>query len=422
MDFKGIVASQRETLEEMEKREGFVERELANVARSHIANPNALVLLGPRRSGKSVLSYMLAKRYNFGYVNFDDDRLAGVKTSDLDDILKAFLELYGDVDCVVLDEVQEAPGWEMFVSRLRTTKRVIATGSNSRLLSGELATHLTGRYIDVTLYPFSYREYSRLGRRIAYTTRDRAAAIRALEGYMSDGGFPEVARNGRGMLTRIFGDVVAKDVVRRHGVVKQAKLRELAIFLVSNSGNETRYARLQESMEIGHKSTVSNWVSYLEQAYILFKLDRFDYKLRNQYLSPKKIYCIDPGMQEAVGFRSTGDVGRKMETVVAGDLMRRKAMEFDLEVYYWKDHQQREVDFVLKCGPEVQQLIQVTYASDRKEIPERELKSLGRASEALRCKDLLVITWDYEGEERLDGKKIKYIPLWKWLLENGMEK
>ncbi|MDO9538115.1 MAG: DUF4143 domain-containing protein, partial [Thermoplasmata archaeon] len=161
------------------------------------------------------------------------------------------------------------------------------------------------------------------------------------------------------------------------------------------------------------------WVSYLEQAYLIFKLDRFDFKLRNQYLSPKKIYCIDPGLQEAVGFRSSSDWGRKMETVVGGDLLRRKAMVFDLEVYYWKNHQQREVDFILKNGPEVQQLVQVTYASDRLEVPERELTSLGIASKALRCKNLLVITWDYEGEERLEGNKVRFVPLWKWLLEQA---
>jgi hypothetical protein len=416
MDFKEIIADQREVLEDLEKREGFVERELAERAKSYIAHPNALVIMGPRRCGKSVLSYMLAKEYNFGYVNFDDDRLAGTKTADLNEILKSFYEMYGDVDCVVLDEMQDVPAWEMFASRLRATKRVIITGSNSKLLSGELATHMTGRYIDITLYPFSYRELSGLRQQVAYTTKERAGALVGLKQYMSSGGFPEVARNGKGILTKIFGDVVAKDVVRRHGIVKHAKLAELARYLISNSGNETGYSRLQTAMEIGHKSTVSNWVSYLEQAYLIFKLDRFDFKLRNQYLSPKKIYCIDPGLQEAIGFRSSNDWGRKMETVVGGNLLRRKAMDFALEVYYWKDHQQREVDFILKNGPEVRQLIQVTYASDRSEVHARELASLETASKALRCKDLLVITWDYEGEEMLGTKKVRFVPLWKWLL------
>ncbi len=418
MNFKEVLLDQRETLEELERREDFVQRELAPVARRIIAHPNALTIMGPRRCGKSTLAYMLAKEYNFGYVNFDDDRLVGTKTSELNEILKTFYELYDDIDCIVLDEIQNVPAWEMFASRMRESIRVIITGSNSKLLSGELATHMTGRYMDVTLYPFSFREASGTLHKKGYTTKERARAIRALTEYMTTGGFPEVTRYGKGILAKIFGDVVAKDVVRRHGIKKHDKLGELARYLVSNSGSETGYSRLKVTLDIGHKSTVSNWVSYLEQAYLIFKLDRFDYKIKNQLLAPKKIYCIDPGMQEAVGFRSSGDMGRKMEMVVGVDLLRWRAMEYGREVYYWKDHQQREVDFVLKVGPEVRQLIQVTHASDRRDIRDREISSLEKGSGALRCKNLLVITWDYEGEESLGTKKVRFIPLWKWLLDS----
>jgi len=146
-------------------------------------------------------------------------------------------------------------------------------------------------------------------------------------------------------------------------------------------------------------------------------LDRFDYSLRQQVIAPKKIYCADTGLARAVGFRFSDGIGKAMENIVAVELQRMKALEPNTEVYYWKDHAQREVDFIVKKGLNIRQLIQVTYASDRIEVPTREIASLETASRALRCKYLLVITWDFEGEEKLGTKKVRFIPLWKWLLK-----
>jgi predicted AAA+ superfamily ATPase len=420
MDFKETIREQRAAIEKAGSGTNIIQREQHAYASQFIRNPNILAITGVRRSGKSIFSYLLAKGSNFGYVNFDDERIHDVRTEDLNSMLQAMYSLYGDVDTIVLDEVQRAPKWELFASRLRVTKKLIVTGSNSTLLSGELATHLTGRYIDVTVHPFSFREFlvgTGFEKQVAYTTLERAKIISNLNEYMEVGGFPEVRTVGPEILSRIYNDIVFKDIVQRYKIRKMEVARHLATYLVSGSGNEITYSSLSKALDIKSVDTVAKWVSYIERAFLVTRLERFDYKLKHRVKAPKKFYCIDTGLAKVAGFHFSKNTGNTMENVVAIDLQRWKSKQYGRDVYYWKDHQQREVDFILKNGPEVQQLVQVTYASDRREVPERELTSLGIASKALRCKNLLVITWDYEGEERLDGRIVKFTPLWKWLLE-----
>jgi len=420
MDFKETIREQRAAIEKAGSGTNIIQRELHGYASQFIRHPNILAITGVRRSGKSIFSYLLAKGSNFGYVNFDDERIHDVRTEDLNSMLQAMYSLYGDVDTIVLDEVQRAPKWELFASRLRVTKKLIVTGSNSTLLSGELATHLTGRYIDVTVHPFSFREFlvgTDFEKQVAYTTLERAKIISNLNEYMEVGGFPEVRTVGPEILSRIYNDIVFKDIVQRYKIRKMEVARHLATYLVSGSGNEITYSSLSKALDIKSVDTVAKWVSYIERAFLVTRLERFDYKLKHRVKAPKKFYSIDTGLAKVAGFHFSKNTGNTMENVVAIDLQRWKSRQYGRDVYYWKDHQQREVDFILKNGQEVQQLVQVTYASDRREVPERELNSLGIASKSLRCKNLLVITWDYEGEERLDGKVVKFIPLWKWLLE-----
>ena len=423
MDFKRILAEQREELEDIESRSKLVAREALPAGIGALAAPNVLAVLGVRRCGKSVFSHMLAKGHDFGYVNFDDERLLDVTTKDLDGLLKSLYDLHGNMEYIILDEIQKVPGWELFANRLRRTKRVIVTGSNSKLLSGEMATSLTGRHIDITLFPYSFREFASSmnhPRKEALTTYDIAQTVKLLERYMEIGGFPEAQIFGSEILRGIYGDIISKDILQRHKMRKTEALRLLAKHLATNICGETSYSRLAEQFGVGHVSTVSNWFAYLEQSYLFFKLDRFDYSFTRQVLAPKKVYCVDIGLARTVGFRFSEGTGRAMENIVAIELQRQKAQNQEQEIYYWKDHQQREVDFIIKIGPKVRELIQVTYASDREEVQARELASLETASDALRCKNLLVITWDYEGEEKLGTRKVRFIPLWKWLLEQSV--
>jgi predicted AAA+ superfamily ATPase len=418
---KEVVLEQREEVEETFEKEKIIERELVKGLPKFLEHPNILAILGVRRCGKSVLSWQVLRGKKFGYINFDDERLKGLKVGELNKVLQALYELYGSgLENIILDEIQNIDGWELFANRLRRRKKVIITGSNSKLLSGELATHLTGRHIDFTLMPFSFREhliYNNLSLE-AMTTVERAQIFKQLQDYLINGGFPEFPKFGKKILRVIYEDIIRKDVVGRKKIKKEEELRKIARFLVSNFSNEFTYSSLKEITTAKHLSTISDWVNGLEEAYLVTKLERFSFKLKQKFIAPKKVYCIDNGLIGVVGFLTSENIGRLMENLVATELLRKKNYWFDdWEIYYWKDYQQNEVDFVVKEGLSVNQLIQVTYASSKDEIDKREIKALIKASELLKCKDLLCITWDYEDELKARNKKIRAIPLWKWCLK-----
>jgi len=419
MDFKNIIKEQREELEKIEKEEKIIERAGLNKCKESLKYPNILAILGIRRCGKSIFSYLLAKQNPFAYINFDDERLAGLKSEDLNKILESFYELYNDIDYIILDEIQDINNWELFVNRLRRTKKIILTGSNSKLLSGELSTHLTGRYLDIVLFPFSFKEFLKLKEvreNKVYTTKEKAEIMNALQEYLEIGGFPEVYKFGKGMISKIYEDILTKDILLRHNITKREEIKKLAKYLITNCSEEITYSKLARIFNIKHVSTISNWISYLENAFLIFKLERFDFKLKQQFIAPKKVYCIDSGLMNSIGFKFSENRGKVIENEVALELQRRKAKENSFEVYYWKDHQQNEVDFVLKRDKKIESLIQVSYINSKEEIKEREIRALLKARKELRCKNLVVITWDYETEEKFEGDNIKFVPLWKWLL------
>lgn len=423
-DLKRVVASQREEMENLFATEKIIERSVdAERLRSFLSQPNILTVLGVRRCGKSLLSWMLLRGLRFGYVNFFDERLAGFEARDFERLLEAFYQLYGvDLEYMVLDEVQHVNGWERFASRMRASKKMIVTGSSSQLLSSELATLLTGRHVDFMLFPFNFREFLKirgveLDENWQYSTAKVSTVKSMLEEYLRTGGFPEASRFGRRILVSIYSDVLEKDVVRRHRVKKTVALKEFARYMVSNVSSEFSFNRLRRVLGVSDVHTVRNYAEWVGEAYLLFFLERFSPKLKLQYISPKKAYCVDNGIVTSIGFRISENLGGLMENLVAVELLRRRSYSFSgFEVFYWRDYQQNEVDFVVKNGLSIKQLIQVTYASGRDEVNSREVKALLKTSKELHCRDLLVITWDYEDEAVSNGEKVRYVPLWKWLL------
>lgn len=421
-EIKEVIASQREEIEERFEKTKIIEREVdKDRLKSFLKYPNVLAILGVRRCGKSTLSSQLLRSEEYGYINFDDERIMDFDVKDFDKVLEAFYELYGKIENVILDEPHNIRGWELFVNRLRRTKKVIVTGSNSKMLSGELATHLTGRHIDFTLYPFSFREFLayndfEIGEYI--TTAKIGLMKNLLKDYFSQGGFPERYILGKEMLVNIYFDILEKDIIRRIKIKKKAAFKEMTKYLVSNFSSEITFSKLKNILDIKDQHTIKNWIDGLEQAYLIKIIERFSPKLKESIIAPKKVYCIDTGIIGVASFRLSENTGRIMENAVAIELLRRKSyQQSDMEIFYWKDHQGREVDFVIKEGTSVKELIQVTHASGRDEIEKREIKSLIKASETLHCDNLLIITWDYEDEMKVDGKTMKAIPLWKWLLE-----
>jgi len=415
---KSIIKEQSEEVKERNKKEHIIKRDIELY--KYLNNNVALFILGVRRCGKSTLALQLFADEKYGYINFDDERLLGIMPEDLNTVVQAFYELYGnDLKNMIFDEIQNVKGWELFISRLRESKRIIVTSSNSKLLSGELSTYLTGRHIDATLFPFSFREflsYKGVEAASTLTTKERAQLNSLLSEYLQNGGFPEFFKYGSTILESIYNDIITKDIVQRHKIKHIEAFRQLARYLLSNTGGEFTYSSLRSLTTVKSLITITNWTRYMQEAYLLFFIERFSYKLKNIVMAPKKVYAIDTGIANLLGYRSDQNIARLMETEVAIELKRRQSKGLIKEVYYWKDYQQREVDFVIKEGHKVTEIIQVTYSSSREGIKEREVSSLLAASRELNCDTLKIITMDYEGSETVDGKNINFVPLWKWLL------
>ncbi len=420
-EIKEVIASQREEIEEKFEKTKIIEREIDKERlKGFLKSPNALAILGVRRCGKSILSLQIFKNEKFGYINFDDERIMDFNARDFNKVMEAFYELYGRIEKIILDEPHNITGWELFVNRLRRTKKVIVTGSNSKMLSGELATHLTGRHIDFTLYPFSFREFLEYNdfKMEKYLTTTKIALIKnLLRQYVDQGGFPERYLIGKEMLVSIYFDILEKDIIGRIKIKKRAAFKEMAKYLISNFSSEITFSKLKNILKIKDQHTIKNWIDGLEEAYLVKVIERYSPKLKESIIAPKKAYCIDTGIIRAISFRFSENIGKIMENMVIIELLRRKSYwHGDWEIFYWKDHQGREVDFIVKEDMDVKQLIQVTYASARDEIETREIKALIKASEILHCNNLLIITWDYEDKIKVNKKTIKCVPLWKWLL------
>lgn len=412
---KRVITDQRKEFDSMLDNH-IINRAKLDYVMPFLKHPNIVVILGVRRAGKSVFTGLLARKLKqeFAYINLDDDRLIGLKAEDLDKLLQAFYELYNDVELIILDEIQNIEGWELFANRLRRTKKVIITGSNSNLLSGELATHLTGRYIDFTLYPFSFREFLDFEPNVNLT-QDIAKSKSRLSSYMQGSGFPEFKKFGSNIIERIYDDIINKDCLNRYNIKNIKTFKELANYLISNFSNEITYSKLSRIFNIKDVHTTKNYIEYLKEAFIIISLDRFSYKLKQHFIAPKKVYVIDHGICNFLAMRNSKDIGKIMENIVCVELLRKKTTDHNIELFYWKDYQQNEVDFVIKKEQKINELIQVCYDLSEIKTKNREGNSILKASKELRCKNLTIITWDYENKEN----GMKYIPLWKWLLTDS---
>lgn len=416
-EIKSAIVDREEELCKKFQTEKIIERTAQKKAQVLVSFDTALIITGPRRCGKSILAYMLAQGKKSAYVNFDDERLR-LEAAELNKVLEAVYALKGEVEFIILDEIQNIRGWELFVSRLLQTRKIIITGSNACLLSKELATHLTGRHMDYMLLPFSFTEFLAL-KYIRYnvnSTADRAKVKNCFTEYIKDGGFPLVQKIGRVFLAETYKDIIERDVLQRYKIQYTTILKELAKYLISNTTNEISFNRLKEMLNVKSIHTVKNYTTYLQNAYLLFLVERFSFKLKEQLRAPKKVYCIDTGLAQMISFKVSENKGKLLENIVAIELFRDIQSTNKKEIYYWKDHQQREVDFIIKEENKIKQLIQVTDISSKIELAEREIRSIIKASRELRCKDLLVLTRDYEAKEMIEKKSIQFLPVWKWLL------
>lgn len=394
----------------------------------------AVSISGIRRSGKSTIMVQMAKKLiesgtdprDTLIVNFEDYRLYGISLKLLQNIYEVYLKRSaGKTKFVFLDEIHKVAGWERFARTLidKGDAKVIVSGSNSKLISNEYATLLTGRYVKVLVFPLSFREFL-LFRGVDPENETRILSEepkvrQLLDEFIEYGGFPEVVLAEEGIRKKIVSDYVestiSKDVAERHKIRERAKLDALARYYLSNISTLISFNMLKNHINVPLR-TVERFSYYLEEAYLIHFLKRFSFKVKEQERSPRKVYSADTGLSNALGFRFSRDYGKVMENVVFIELMKANANNPNFEVYYWQDVLGKEVDFVIKYGPKICWLIQVCYDASDPTVKKREISNLVKASVELNCEKLAVITNDYDGEEEHTGKRIRFISLWKWLL------
>ncbi len=387
-------------------------------------------IVGPRRAGKTYYFFQLMKPVKEVslYLDFEDSSLLTVKFDEVLEIAHLFTEITGkEPKYIFLDEIQNLEKWETAVRTLldRTPFNIFVTGSSSKLLSKEIATQLRGRSLTYILLPFSFKEFlkaKKIEPKDILTQIEKARIKKYLREYLELGGFPEVVlkEERERILKEYFDTIFFRDFVERHELKSLEIARFIFSFVFQNFSSEISVNKIvnflkSEGKKFG-KNTVYSYIEKLQDTQAVFFVNRISGKIYIKESWPRKAYICDSGISTI--FRFSEDIGKLMENAVFLEVKRKQNENPLLEIYYYKDYQQREVDFVLKEGLEVKQLIQVTYASDSDEIGKREADALLKVSSELKCKNLIIITWDYEDELVVKNKRIRCIPLWKWLIAN----
>lgn len=410
----------------------FQENEFPEIVGRELRIPltnKIITLIGSRRAGKTFYFYQLMKELveknvpkdRIVYVNFEDDRILPLKVADLNDLLEAYFELFpnnkGKETYFFFDEIQTIKQWEAFVRRIydKEKARVFVTGSSSKLLGKEIATAMRGRTIAFQLFPLSFKEFLsfkgiKLVKDFEYSSQ-RFKIKKLAEEYLYFGGFPEIVLEKPELKQKIFSEyfelVIQKDLVERFSIRNTSLLRSLLKFLITNLASpfsiNAYYKTVSKEMPIG-KETIMEYLSHIEDVNFIYLLPLFDYSLKKQQANPKKAFCIDNGIRNAVAFTFSKDEGKLAENTVFIELKRREK-----ETYYWKN--KGEIDFIIKNKDNGLEAINVTYSN---QASEREIKELIEFKQKFKnTKKLIVITRDLEKKEN----GIEFTPLWKWLLK-----
>lgn len=383
----------------------------------------AQIIIGVRRSGKSTLCHkvLLQHGVRYGYANFDDDRLANLRTEDLNTVLSCIYQIYGtDIKYIFLDEIQDVEGWHLFVNRLlRSNLHIVVTGSNAKLLSGELATHLTGRYNEIHLFPFSFYEYCAYHQidLTSITTKAEAERKRAFMDYITTGGFPEIQniRNKRGYVQSLMEAIVSKDIQRRFNIRNVDALRKIANHLINNVCQEVKYDDLAKILNLTDMTT-KKYVDYLRQAFLIQLLGKHSFKSKER-IRNSKAHIVDPGLQNnRDNAFAAENIGWRLENVIYIELLRRCTNNF-LDIFYYKESpRSKEVDFVVCNQDKAVELIQVAYDIDNAKTFKRETDSLIKASSSLHCDQLTLIAFTTTRNIEMAGKCIHFVSVIEWLL------
>lgn len=410
---KQIIADQREYV----LPKNFLMRKITDSILGFVDDPSIIILSGIRRSGKSTIQRLLQldlAKSDY-YFNFDDERLVQFKVENFQMLLEVLIELFGEQHIFYFDEIQNIEGWERFVRRLyEQGKKIYITGSNAKLLSKELGSHLTGRYIQLEVYPLSFREmiqhkYPKVLSKKTLSTSDTGMILHYFSHYLKNGGIPDyVLFEKTEYLRDLFEGILYRDIIARYKVNDEKPLRELTYYLASHIGKEFSYTKLGRLLDLS-PHTIVNYCSYLEQCYLCFFVNRYSHSLKKQIQYNKKCYMIDPALIRITGFRVSEDRGRLLENIVFLNLKMMKK-----ETYFHKD--QKECDFILREGNQIVEAIQVATHLSEEEVKKREVDGLVEAMTAYNLKEGLILTENEQGIIKIDQFQITIMPIWKWLL------
>ena len=396
---KDVISSQKEFLGRLEQ--GIVREKEQDVK---ILDSFAFIITGVRRCGKSTfLSQLLRKQVKGYYLNLEDPRLEGFELSDFNKAEAVMKELYGGGGIYFFDEIQNVNKWEKFIRYLIDKKeRVVITGSNAALLSRELGTKLTGRHLQVDMFPFSFREF--------LDFKKEAPSAGSFEEYFCKGGFPEyLKKETPEILHELLSDVVMKDIAVRFGIKNTNILNKIVFYLISNVVKEFSYNSIKKMFEIKSVQSVIDYISYFEDAYLVFTVPFFSYSYKKQQVNPKKIYSIDNGFSYVNSVSFSKDKGKMLENAVFLGLRRKFG-----DIFYFK--KKNECDFVVKENGRITRAIQVCFDFNE-ENRDREVNGLLAALKEFNLKSGLILTYEQDDELLVDGRKIVVKPVWKWLLE-----
>lgn len=382
----------------------------------------AQCVIGVRRSGKSTLCYNMlrSQKVKFAYVNFDDERLESLKTEDLNPLLEVLYKIYGDFKYLFIDEIQNIKGWYLFVNRLlRTKMHIIITGSNANLLSGELATHLTGRHDEIELFPFSFRDFC-VAKRIdvtTMTTKNEAFRRDAFDQYLKQGGFPELLhrKTKKGYVNTLVENILKRDIEQRHQIKYSRAFEQLSQHLLNIAPATVVSKDLANLFKIKSSHTVDNYINYLTEAYLLLELRRYSTRSKNR-LYDKKVYPVDVALMDGREDAFVGEnLGFRLESLVYIELLRRNR-PLEQDIYYYKNSNGYEADFVVCKGNKVIEIYQVSYDISSEKTFNREVRGLLTTSRETKCDNLFLITDFQRDTIQKEGKTIKIIPAYEWTL------
>lgn len=395
-----------------------INREMAKKAIELVSLDMPIVITGVRRCGKSFLLKIIKdklklKDKEYFYVNFNDDRLVRFLLEDFQKIIDFLNEQgYKEKCFLFIDEIQEVNGWEKWIDRIKGKYKIFITGSNSRLLSSEIATILTGRSINLSLTPLNFKEFLQANnfflRNWKLDLKEQAIIRRQLSSFIEQGGIPKRITTGQNIVIKeLYEDILYRDIIKRFGRLDK-QIKEIAIFFFSNPSSLTSLRTISKMVQLKNIATVKAIVGAFESSFLFFFINKFDYSVKTQIQNPRKVYCIDNGFLVNMGFRLSEDRGKLLENLVAVELKRREK-----EIFYYSD--KYECDFLVRGGNKIREIVQVTYELNEKNR-EREVKGLIEALNKFKLKEGLILTYDQEEQFEEKGKKIKILPVWKWLL------